>query len=515
MAHTAVVRHTAAMLDAAAVDQLTDVQVRALVSQLLSDLRHKQATIDKLTHELAVLRRVRFGVKSEALSAGQRSLFEESVDEDLAALEERLAQLRAPAADRPRGQAKRLPLPPNLPRREICHEPASTVCHCGCALRRIGEDVAERLDYEPGRFQVERHVRGKWVCGACRTLVQAPVPPQVIDKGLPSAGLLAHVLVAKYADHLPLYRQEAIYARAGVALSRSTLAQWVGVCGVQLQPLVDALKTALLARPVLHADETPVPVLDPGAGKTYRATLWSYASTAFDGLRGVVFDLAETRGAEHPKTFLGAWRGTLVCDDYAGYKALFGTNIGEAGCLAHARRKFHELHVAGKSTLAKQALLLIGRLYEVEREVKDLDPDERRRIRQSQARPIADDLHAWLIAQRQKLPDGSATARAIDYSLKRWGPLTRYLDDGDLPIDNNWVENRIRPIALGRANWLFAGTLAAGQRAAAVMSLIGSAKMNGFDPYAYLKDVLERLPSHPMRRIEELLPHRWQPAKSA
>ncbi len=502
------------MLDAAAVDQLTDVQVRALVSQLLTDLRHKQATIDKLTHELAVLRRVRFGVKSEALSAGQRSLFEESVDEDLAALEERLAQLRAPAADRPRGQPKRLPLPPNLPRREICHEPASTVCTCGCALQRIGEDVAERLDYEPGRFQVERHVRGKWVCGQCRTLVQASVPPQVIDKGLPSAGLLAHVLVAKYADHLPLYRQEGIYARAGVALSRSTLAQWVGACGVQLQPLVDALKTALLARRVLHADETPVPVLDPGAGKTHRAYLWSYASTAFDGLRGVVFDLAATRGAEHPKTFLGVWRGTLVCDDYAGYKALFGNHVAEAGCLAHARRKFHELHAAGKSSLAEQALLLIGRLYEVEREVKDLDPDERRRIRQSQARPIADDLHAWLVAQRQKVPDGSATARAIDYSLKRWGPLSRYLDDGDLPIDNNWIENRIRPIALGRANWLFAGTLAAGQRAAAVMSLIGSAKMNGLDPYAYLKDVLERLPTHPYSRIDELLPHRWQPAKS-
>lgn len=503
------------MIEAAAVEQLTEAQVRGLVSQLLADLRHKQATIDQLTHELAVLRRVRFGVKSEALSAGQRSLFEESVDEDLAALEERLAQLRAPAADRLRGQPKRLPLPPHLPQREIRHEPASTVCGCGCALRRIGEDVAERLDYEPGRFSVERHVRGKWVCGQCRTLVQAPVPPQVIDKGLPTAGLLAHVLVAKYADHLPLYRQEAIYARAGVALSRSTLAQWVGACGVQLQPLVEALKQALLARAVLHADETPVPVLDPGAGKTHRAYLWSYASTAFDALKGVVFDLAETRGAEHPKKFLGAWRGALVCDDYVGYKALFGADIAEAGCLAHARRKFHELHASGKSSLAEQALRLFGQLYEVEREVKDTDADERGRIRQSKARPIADDLHAWLVAQRQKVPDGSATAKAIDYSLKRWGPLTRYLDDGNLPIDNNWVENRIRPIALGRANWLFAGTLAAGQRAAAAMSLIGSAKMNGLDPYAYLKDVLERLPTHPMRRIEELLPHRWQPAKPA
>jgi len=447
IARASIARHTAAMIDAADVDRLSAAQVRALAARLIDTvrtqsarieeqqqaLRHRQATIERLTHELAVLRRVRFGVKSEAWSAGQRGLFEESADEDLAALEERLSQLRPPAADRPRGSPKRLPLPSALPRREIRHEPESTVCTCGCALRRIGEDVAERLDYEPGRFQVERHVRGKWVCGQCRTLVQAPVPPQVIDKGLPTSGLLAQVLVAKYADHLPLYRQEAIYARAGVALSRSTLAQWVGACGVQLQPLVDALRQALLARAVLHADETPVPVLDPGAGKTHRAYLWSYASTAFDGLRAVVFDLARTRAGEHPRTFLGAWRGTLVCDDYAGYKALFGANVTEAGCLAHARRKFHELHAAGKSTLADQALLLFGRLYEVEREVKELHPDQRRRIRQSKAQPIADDLHAWLIAQRQKLPDGSATAKAIDYSLKRWGPLTRYLDDGNLP----------------------------------------------------------------------------------
>lgn len=525
----ALVRHTAAVIDAAPGNRLTAAQARALAAQLLATvraqdaqieaqqqvLRHRQVTIDQLTHELAVLRRVRFGVKSEALSAGQRSLFEEAAAEDLAALEERLAQLRAPAAERPHHPPKRQPLPPELPRREIRHEPASTLCGCGCELRRIGEDVAERLDYEPGRFEVERHVRGKWVCDHCHTLVRAPVPPQIIDKGLPSAGLLAQVLVAKYADHLPLYRQEAIYARAGVGLSRSTLAQWVGACGVQLQPLVDALKTALLGQAVLHADETPVPVLDPGAGKTQRAYLWSYASTAFDDLKAVVFALAPSRGSEHPKDFLGGWHGTLVCDDYAGYKALFGPQITEAGCMAHARRKFHELHAAGKSTLAERALQLIGTLYEVEREVRDTDADERGRIRQSKARPIADDLHTWLLAQRQKVPDGSATAKAIDYSLKRWGPLTRYLDDGNLPIDNNWVENRIRPIALGRANWLFAGTLAAGQRAAAVMSLIGSAKMNGLDPYAYLKDLLERLPTHPMRRIDERLPHRWQPTTPA
>jgi hypothetical protein len=290
------------------------------------------------------------------------------------------------------------------------------------------------------------------------------------------------VLVAKYADHLPLYRQEAIFERAGVALSRSTLAQWVGACGVGLQPLVDALKTAILAQPVLHADETPVAMLKPGHGKTHRAYLWSYGTTAFDPIKGVVFDFADSRAGRHVQAFLGTdqddggWRGTLVCDDYAGYKALFGGQIVEAGCLAHARRKFFDLWANHKSTVAEQALGYFRDLYEVEREVKALDVDERKRIRQLKAKPVADDLQAWLIAQRQKVPEGSATAKAIDYSLKRWEALTRYIGDGDLPISNNWVENQIRPIALGRSNWLFAGSLRAGKRAAAVMSLVHSAR---------------------------------------
>jgi transposase len=236
----------------------------------------------------------------------------------------------------------------------------------------------------------------------------------------------------------------------------------------------------------------------------------------FDPVKGVVFDFADSRAGRHAKAFLGTdqddggWRGTLVCDDYAGYKDLFGARIAEAGCLAHARRKFFDLWAHHKSTVAEQALAFFGDLYHVEREVQDLDLDERARIRQLKAKPVADALRAWLVAQRQKVPEGSATAKAIDYSLKRWAALTRYLDDGNLPADNNWIENRIRPIALGRANWLFAGSLRAGQRAAAIMSLIGSARMNALDPYAYLKDVLERLPTHPARRIDELLPHRWR-----
>jgi transposase len=359
---------------------------------------------------------------------------------------------------------------------------------------------------------VQRHVRGKWVCKQCETLVQAPVPPQIIDKGIPTAGLLANVLVAKYIDHLPLYRQSGIYGRAGYAIPDSTLAQWVGVCGVQLQPLVDALRQQLLGQSVLHADETPVAMLKPGLGKTHRAYLWSYCSTSMGTMKAVVFDFAESRAGRHAGEFLGNWCGTLICDDFAGYKALFRQGIIEAGCMAHARRKFHELYAHHKSQIAEEALKLFGVLYDVERQVQDLGTWARRGIRQTLGRPSADTLHPWLLAQRQRVPEGGATARAINYSLERWGPLTHYLGDGAVPIDNSWVENQIRPIALGRKNWLFAGSLRAGQRAAAVMSLMHSARLNGHDAHMYLKNVLERLPTLPVSRIGDLLAHRWTPA---
>lgn len=506
-------------------------QLRELVRSLMMDVSRqsaeivfKQAAIDKLTHEMAVLKRLKFAARSESFNAEQKSLLEETIEADLEALARELeAQRPGPPTTSSQQAAKRQPLPAHLPRREIRHEPDSTTCRCGCALERIGEDVAEKLDYVPGVFTVERHVRGKWVCTRCETLVQAPVAPHVIDKGIPTTGLLAQVLVAKYADHLPLYRQEGIFGRAGLTIPRSTLAQWVGACGVQLQPLVDALKAEMLTHPVLHADETPVAMLKPGHGKTHRAYLWSYCTTAFDPMRAVVFDFADSRAGQHARDFLGCaeppdrpgWRGKLVCDDFSGYKALFALGMTEAGCLAHARRKFHELWKNHQSTVAEGALQLFGQLYEIEREVQDIDADQRRSIRQIKGRPVADLLHAWLAAQRQKVPDGSATAKAIDYSLGRWTALTRYLDDGDLPADNNWVENQIRPVALGRKNWLFAGSLRAGKRAAAIMSLVHSARLNGHDPYAYLRNILERLPTQPNSRIAELLPHRWMLATDA
>jgi transposase len=477
------------------------------------ELKHKQLKIDQLTHEMAVLKRWKFAARSEQWRGVQGSLLEETIEADLEAIAVELAGLgSAEDARAPRDTPKRRPLPAHLPRVEVHHEPEHTTCSCGSALERIGEDVSEKLDYTPGVFHVERHIRGKWACAQCQTLIQAPVPAQVIDKGVPTARLLAQVLVAKYADHQPLYRQEAIFERAGVAIPRSTLAQWVGACGVQLQPLVDALRAALLERSVLHADETPVAMLMPGKGKTHRAYIWSYSSTAFDVLHAVVYDFADSRAGAHAQAFLEGWSGKLVCDDYVGYKALFTNGRTEIGCLAHSRRKFHDLWVNHKSPVAEEALKFFAALYEVERQAHELSAEQRQRLRALESRPISDKLHAWLRLQRSRATDGTAITKAIDYSLKRWPALMRFLHDGTVPIDNNWVENRIRPIALGRSNWLFAGSLRAGKRAAAVMSLIQSARLNGHDPYRYLRDVLERLPTQPASRIAELLPHRWAPS---
>lgn len=500
-------------------DALDTQQLRDALRAARAEAAFKQAVIEKLTHENALLKRLKFAAQSERFNAEQKSLLDETLDSDLAAVAAEIEALQPSRATGERKQPRREKLPAHLPRRDVRHEPENTTCSCGQALQRIGEDVAEKLDYQPGVFTVERHIRGKWVCKCCERLVQAPVAPHIIDKGLPTSGLLAQVLVAKYLDHLPLYRQEAIFERAGHAIARSTLAQWVGECGVQLQPLVDALTAELLRQPVLHADETPVAMLKPAGqrdGKTHRAYLWSYCSTQFSALQAVVFDFADSRGGQHARDFLRlpgtpttpGWQGKLVCDDFAGYKACFELGVTEAGCMAHARRKFHELWANHGSQVGEQALKFFGQLYEVERTVDGVDSAARLQARET-ARPVADAFHQWLGQQRQRVPDGSATARAIDYSLKRWAALTRYLDDGELPIDNNWVENCIRPIALGRQNWLFAGSLRAGKRAAAVMSLIHSAKLNALDSYAYLRDVLERLPAQPACRIDELLPHRW------
>lgn len=497
-------------------DQMTPDQLLALAVQLLTQvdtlgkkIQRIETVNEQLPHEIALLKRHKFAKRSEQLSLAQASLLDDLIDTDIAAIEAELKAVNPPIVPaEPRQQPKRAPLPAQFPRTVIRHEPENTQCACGCQLQRVGEYVSEKLDYTPDTFTAEQHIRGEWACRQCETLIQAPVPAQVIDKGIPTAGLLAHVRVAKFADHLPLYRQEKIFGRAGLAIARSTLAQWVGQTGVQLQPLVDALREAVLAQSVIHADETPVQMLAPGEKKTH----WAYSTTPSTDLRAVVYDFSPSRAGEHVRNFLGQWNGKLVCDDFAGYKASFEQGITEIGCMAHARRKSFDLHAANKSQLAEQALYSIAGLYKIERQARDMSDEERRRIRQEQASPILDTLHAWMLAQRDRVPDDSAIAKALDYSLKHWAALTRYLEDGAVPIDNNWVENQIRPWALGRSNWLFAGSLRSGKRAAATMSLIQSARLNGHDPYAHLKEVLRRLPKRRASEIGQPLPHQWAPA---
>jgi len=495
-----------------------DQQSQHIASQAQA-IKFRDTKIERITFELARLKAWRFAAKTERMNAEQRQMFEETLAADQASLEAQLEALQGqpgaqsePAATEPRRQPKRQALPEHLQRVAHHHEPERTTCDCGQLMVRVGEDVSEKLDIVPAQFFVHRHIRGKWACKCCQVLVQEPVDAQIIDKGMPSAGLLAHTLVSRFVDHLPYYRQEQINARSGVHTPRSTLAAWSGAAGAGLLPLYDAHREFVLGADVLHADETPVRMLDPGAGKTKKAYVWAYARGAFDAEPGVVYDFCTGRGSKYPVAFLKGWSGTLVCDDLKSYDSVFKLERRiEAGCTAHSRRKFDELIKANQSPVATQAVQRIAWLYRIEREAKELPAAARLAMRQLRSKPLCDELHAWLQLERQRVPDGSGIANAIDYSLNRWAALTTYLDDGNVPIDNNHIENQMRPWAMGRKAWLFAGSELAGQRAAVVMSLVQSAKLNGHDPWAYLNDVLTRLPTHMNSRIDELLPHRWQP----
>jgi transposase len=517
-AKTQVVAMLQALVEQAAQDAQT-------IAKKDASIQAKDIKIAALTHELAYYKRIRFSTKSEALAPLQRDVFEETWNTDMSAIEAEVEQLQdnqpCDTVVRPkRPRAGRQPLPDHLPRIEHRHEPESCTCgQCGKDLVKIGEDISEQLDVEPAKFFVHRHIRPQYACRHCETITAAPIPPAVIDGGMAAVGLLTWVMIGKYLDHLPLYRLEQIAARDGVVLSRSTLADWVGRLGVALQPLVDRLVWHLLQRDSLHADETPVPQLDPGNGKTKKAYLWAYRSNDLQpGPKIIVFDYQAGRSGRYAQRFLGDWHGHLSVDDYAGYKALFATARAhpetqrllepciELACLAHARRKFFDLFQSSQSPVAQEALQRIGVLYANEAEGSDMSADERQRLRAEKSRPALTDLHDWLQQTRLNTAPNSATAKAIDYSLKRWVALTRYAETGDLPIDNNPVENSIRPIALGKKNWLFAGSERAGQRAAVIQTLLGTAKLNDLNPAAWLKDTLEKLPTWPNSRIDELLP---------
>ena len=493
-----------------------DPALASWVGKLLDKAKNDALTLQQadlkiraLTLELAYYKRIRFANKSEQFSAEQRELFEESWNTDTSAQEAEVEQLSTSKSAK-RVRAGRQPLPEYLPRIEHRHEPDSCTCgRCGKDLVKIGEDISEQLDVEPARFFVHRHIRPQFACRVCETISAAPIPAAVIDGGMAAPGLLTWVMISKFIDHLPLYRLEQIAARQQVPLARSTLAEWVGRVGVALQPLVDRLTVLLRERSVLHADETPVPQLDPGKGKTKRAYLWAYRSNDLEpGPPILVFDYQPGRHGVHARNFLEGWYGHLMVDDYAGYKALFAHGVTELACLAHARRKFFDLYAANQSPIAAEALRQIGALYVVERQAQEMDAAGRLQLRQQEAKPKLNALHAWLIQTRISVADGGGTARALDYSIKRWPALIHYADSGVLPIDNNPLENAIRPIAIGKKNWLFAGSERAGRRAAAIQSLLGTAKLNGLEPHAWLKDTLEKLPVWPNSRINELLPLR-------
>ncbi|HET9208175.1 MAG TPA: IS66 family transposase [Burkholderiaceae bacterium] len=538
--------------DAAASIDLTSLpaEVAALIARLqqqaqahAQELAHRDREIawrdvklDKLNFEVARLRRWKFDARTEAMTASQRLLFAEAMIEDEASLQAKLAELqrglpealKTPKAS-PR-KPRREKLPEHLERVEHRHEPEDTTCpnaDCGRPMQRIGEDVSEKLDIVPAKFFVHRHIYGKWACKCCQQIHQEPAEPDVVDGGIPASGLVAHTLISRFVDHLPYYRQEPINARSGVHTPRSTLATWGGAGGAALEPLYELHRRFILSCLVLHADETPVPLLDPGAGKTKKAYVWAWARSHHDPHPGVIYEFCLGRGSQYPVGFLGgkgpptpepAWNGTLITDQYAAYNAVLDAKAHpqrkSAACAAHARRRFEELSRGGSSAsaVATEALRRWARIYHAEAAFAEMGHDERRQARQALSKPLWNEFEVWLKLQRTQLLDGTKIAEAIDYSLNAWKSLTLHLDDGAVAVDNNLIERQIKPWKIGAKNWLFAGSALAGQRAAVVMSLVQSAKLNGLDPWAYLRDVLARIHSHPSHRLDELLPHRWRPS---
>jgi transposase len=500
------------------------------VVALSAEIHAKTLLIEKLKMQLAVLRRARFGRSSEKLDAQVEQLelligdLEETDAESQAQAEKtRAARATAPSSSKRRKPPGRMPLPEHLPQETIIHEPACVCPTCGGEkFSKIGADEREVLEYVPSHFKRVLHVRPKMSCRACETIQQAPMPTLPIEKGRPGPALLAHVLVSKFGDHQPLNRQSDIYARSGVDIDRGTMANWVGYMAAYLEHVAGAIGRHVCAGAAVHADDTPVPVLDPGRGKTKTGRLWvavrderPFGSTAPPA---AFYLYSPDRKAEHAQNLLNSCRGFLHADGYAGFANLYlpdlktgAPKLIEVACWAHARRKIYDVHVATASPAAHEALEMIARLFAIEADIRGKGPTERRDARREKSAPILAELKSFLDATLAKISGKSSLAGAIRYSTSRWDALTRYVDDGRLEMSNNAAERAIRPVALGRKNFLFAGSDAGGRRAAIMYTLIESAKLNEINPEAWLTDVIARIADHPINRIDELLPWNWRP----
>jgi transposase len=508
-------------IEAAALPDDPD-QLRAMVVALQAELDSKSLHIEKLKAQLALLRRARFGSSSEKLERDieQLELLIGDLEEgqSQSAVRSHAAAIPAPAREREKAVPVRRALPDHLPRERVEHEAACACPACGgTALTRIGTDEREVLEYVPSHFKVVVHARPKLSCRGCETITQPPMPSLPIERGLPGPGLLAHVLVAKYCDHLPLHRQSVIYARDGVDIDRSTMADWVGQMAFLLEPLAGSIAQHVRRGNVIHADDTPVPVLEPGRGRAKTGRLWVAVRDERPWDSGVppavLYRYAPDRRSEQAQALLKDCRGFLHADAYSGFNALYepdritgAARLQEVACWAHARRKIYEVHVAAASPAALRLLERIGALFAIEAEIMGQSPDIRLAIRKERSVPLLAELKAEFEATLAKVSGKSALAQALRYALSRWDALTRYTQDGRLEISNNAAERAIRPLALGRKNWLFAGSDSGGERAAVMYTLIETARLNGLDPEAYLRAVIGQIADHPIKRIEELLP---------
>ena len=481
--------------------------LKGLVASLASELKFRDILIEKLKHQLVGLRRHQFGSRSESLDQLELTLEEEEI---ALAAEAPVQQDTAAAPDEKR-QPKRRPLPDHLPRNETVLSAGDACADCGGRLKRLGEDVTEELEYIPGRFVVNRIVRPRMACTCCEQITQAALPSRPIERGRPGPGLLAHVLVSKYGDHSPLYRQSQIFKREGIDLDRSTLADWVGKSTALLEPLADAIARHVLKGQALFADDTPVKLLAPGSGKTKTARLWAYVRDerpwVGEAHPASWYQFSPDRKGIRPREHLANYTGFMHADGYAGFNDLYRTGkVTEVACMAHIRRKFVDVHKSQGSAIAEEAIKRIAKLYGVEKEVRGQPPDERVKIRQRKSKPIFDDLEAWLHAQLTRISGKSPLAGAIRYALTQMKKLRPWLDHGFLELDNNTAERSMRPIALGRKNYLFMGSDGGGKAAAIAYTLVETAKLNGVNPQAWLTDVLGRIADHKTTKLDQLMP---------